>query len=195
MEDGLFDTSRPAYLPPLRETAIPAAHLQQLKHHYAALRHAFPWTEYERAYHTDSGGDVWRHLQGLTSKEPHELRHEERLADLGFRVVSLPENFAGQSSGISPPDAEIDGFVTQLRYRQAGASDEPTVEISRNIRNGRHSAPAVLYVLAETVPLNIARLDGTVRFVFGLDQRLQRVQVYREARGRLHLLYQRDRAS
>lgn len=195
MADAPFNADRPARLPPVREDAIPAVHRERLMRHYAALRTAFPWNEYKCAYRTANGGEVWRHPQGLSEKESHELRHEERLADLSFRIVSLPENFPSQSPGISPPDAEVDGLITQLRYRRLGASDEPTVEVSRNIRSGRRSAPVVLYVLAEAVPLNVARLDGTVRFVFGLDRRLHRVQIYREARGRLHLLYQRGRDS
>ncbi len=115
------------------------------------------------------------------------------MADLSYRVLSLPENFAGQPPGEQPPDAEVNGFITQLRYRRRGMSAEPTVEVSRNIRSGRYSAPVVIYVLAEAVPLDVARLDGAVRFIFGLDERLQRAQIYREARSRLHLLYQRDR--
>lgn len=190
-----FNTDRAASLPPIRDAAIPIAHYERLKRHYAALRRTFPWREYTRAYHANSGGEVWRHPRGLAGKEPHEQRHETLLADLGLRVVSLPENFLGQPEGTSPPDVEVSGLVIQLRYRRSGTSDEPTVAIGRNIRDGRHSAPAVLYMLDETVSFNIARLDGSVRFILGLDQRLQRVQVYREARGRLHLLYQRDRNS
>lgn len=188
-----FNRGRPPDLPRVDARAVPAEHADLLRH-YVVLGEIFLWKEFVRVYEGKGRGAVWRHPRAK-GKEVHELRHEEMLADLGHRVVSLPENFPRQPEGVRPPDLEVDGRIVQLRYKRRGAVREHTDAVRRGIQDARKSAPCVVYVLEEGTAIDKKRVRQKARFVFDLDDRLRRATVYRQRGDRLEFVLEEEKLS